>query len=545
MIPLKNRTAPKQVEKDKAYKTVYCLYRVSTKGQVDKDDIPMQKQECREFAQRQNGWIIKREFLEKGISGFKVSAQDRDAIQELKAAAERKEFDVLLVFMFDRLGRRQDETPVIVEWFNQQGIEVWSTKEGQQRFENDADYLMNYVRFWMASGESKKTSIRVKTRLNQLVEQGVYTGGATPYGYRLINSGQINKKGKELKTLEIVPNEANIIRMIFEKTVTEGVGSYVMAQLINDQNIRTHKGSKFQAVTINRILQNPIYCGYFVKGDAVSPRLEHLQIVEDEVFIRAHEILEARSYKSQERNNIARFTKASSMLSGTLYCAHCGKKLNATSYVDHYITKDGVVHETPRRYRYICSGKAMHRNECDGQSAYVAEKIDGQVIEFLRECFKKIKLTPRDVALESKFKSQINGIRNEIRTIEKENETQKKKLGELTEEIANALLGESKFTPDVLAIAIEKCKQKIADNTSMIKELETKLDNKEYEMGKIDYYYNQFVSWADEFEKSTLERKRMIADELLKEVWVARGYEVNILMNATYQQFLTAEDIDK
>ncbi len=33
----------------------YCLYRVSTVGQVDKvkDDIPMQKQVCHEFAERQ------------------------------------------------------------------------------------------------------------------------------------------------------------------------------------------------------------------------------------------------------------------------------------------------------------------------------------------------------------------------------------------------------------------------------------------------------------------------------------------------------------
>ena len=56
-------------------KRVYCLYRVSTKGQVDKDDIPMQKTSCRDFAQR-NGWTILKEFQEKGVSGFKVSASD-------------------------------------------------------------------------------------------------------------------------------------------------------------------------------------------------------------------------------------------------------------------------------------------------------------------------------------------------------------------------------------------------------------------------------------------------------------------------------------
>ena len=35
-------------------------------------------------------------------------------------------FDILLVFMFDRLGRRDDETPFIVEWFTKQGLELRS-----------------------------------------------------------------------------------------------------------------------------------------------------------------------------------------------------------------------------------------------------------------------------------------------------------------------------------------------------------------------------------------------------------------------------------
>ncbi len=68
-------------------KRANCLYRVSTKGQVDKDDIPMQRQACREYAE-QMGWTITNEYYEKGISGFKVSAEKRDAIQDLKVAAE-------------------------------------------------------------------------------------------------------------------------------------------------------------------------------------------------------------------------------------------------------------------------------------------------------------------------------------------------------------------------------------------------------------------------------------------------------------------------
>ena len=152
---------------------VCCLYRVSTTKQVDHDDqnqadIPVQRKACREFAERM-GWTIVYEEQENGVSGFKVSANDRDKIQLIKEYAEQGKFDILLVFMFDRLGRRDDETPFIVEWFTKQGIEVWSVNEGQQRFDTHVDKLMNYIRYWQASGESIKTPLRVKNRMERLM----------------------------------------------------------------------------------------------------------------------------------------------------------------------------------------------------------------------------------------------------------------------------------------------------------------------------------------------------------------------------------------
>ena len=161
-------------------KRVHCLYRVSTKkqlGKTDDIDIPMQRKACNEFANR-NGWTITKEFNESA-SGYKVSASKRDPIQDLKKAAERKEFDVLLVFMFDRIGRIDTETPFIVEYFVKCGVEVWSASEGEQRFDSHVDKLTNYIRFWQANGESIKTAMRVKESMNQLTEQGIYTGGVS------------------------------------------------------------------------------------------------------------------------------------------------------------------------------------------------------------------------------------------------------------------------------------------------------------------------------------------------------------------------------
>ena len=140
-------------------KKVLCLYRVSTLGQVDpKDDIPMQRRECEDFIARHSDWVYYGERLEKGVFGYKVSANKRDVILEIRAMAERKEFDVLLVFMFDRLGRREDETPFLMQWFIEHGIEVWSTREGRYEWRHESDNA------WIPEGQTK-TSVYGATLL--------------------------------------------------------------------------------------------------------------------------------------------------------------------------------------------------------------------------------------------------------------------------------------------------------------------------------------------------------------------------------------------
>ena len=116
-----------------------------------------------------------------------MSASKRDVIQELRQEAGNGSFDILLVYMFDRLGRIESETPFVLEWFVQHGIQMWSVHEGQQRIESHGDKLMNYIRFWQAAGESEKTSIRTRDRIRQIVSSGHFAGGFVPYGYRAVD----------------------------------------------------------------------------------------------------------------------------------------------------------------------------------------------------------------------------------------------------------------------------------------------------------------------------------------------------------------------
>ena len=517
---------------------VYVLYRVSTKKQVDKqkDDIPMQRIACQEFV-KEKGWVITKEFYEKGVSGFKVSAKDRDAIQDLKEAALNKEFDVLLVYMFDRLGRIDSETPFVVEWFINQGIQVWSTQEGQQKLEDQTDKLMNYIRFWQANGESQKTSIRLKTRMAQLTAEGIYHGGVVPFGYETIHKGRLNKKGQPVKDIVIVEKEADIVRTIFDRTLYEGYGSYRLAEYVNGLEVKTHNGSRFTSSTVIRILRTKLYCGYYVSGDTVSPKIDDLVIIDENKFNSVQKILEQRSKKNEQKHHMALTTRGKAMLSGNIFCGHCGCHLNVSGNTESYLRKDGT-QGTSNSVRYVCYHKARKLNDCDGQVVYSARKIDDMVSEIVMDYLKRIKTTPKDRALEMRYKKEVEEKKKLKKSLVAQVTKIEKRLAELSVEIGKSLSGESTFTVDMLTMAINSTKEEKAFAESRLQECETELDEKKDVLDKLDYYYEQFVSWADEFENSTMEQKKMIICQLIKSIKVSRGYNLEIEFNISYRQFV-------
>ena len=220
----------------------------------------------------------------RGWSGCKIRAENRDKLQIIKERAKQGKFDILLVFMFDRIGRIADETPFVVEWFVKNGIRVWSTQEGEQRFDNHTDKLTNYIRFWQADGESEKTSIRTKTALGQLVEDGGFKGGLAPYGYDLVKSGRFNKRKHEVFELAVNEAEAAVVRIIFDKYVHEGYGAQRIATYLNNLGYRARSGKMWHHATIRGILCNLTYTGVLRSGESRSPVLPHLQIIEPELF---------------------------------------------------------------------------------------------------------------------------------------------------------------------------------------------------------------------------------------------------------------------
>ena len=519
---------------------VDCLYRVSTTKQVDHDeqnqaDIPVQRKACREFAAKM-GWTIVHEEQENGVSGYKVSANDRDKLQLLKERAEQGKFDILLVFMFDRLVRKSDETPFVVEWFVKHGIRVWSVNEGEQRFESHTDRLTNYIRYWQADGESQKTSIRTKTALGQMVQEGRFRGGSAPYGYRLAPSGISNKRKHEVYKLEIDEDEARVVRMMFNLCVGSGYGRCKIANLISGQGIQTRTGGSWHEATVGHILHNITYMGVLRSGESQSEVFPELQIIDPITFELAQKLMTERVNEFNEQRTLPRNTSGQSMLSGNLFCGHCGGRLTLTTNGTVRKNADGV-QVARRRIRYVCYNKTRHRAECSGQTGYTMHILDGMVTEVLHQIFDRMKAVREDeivsrtqMNVTADVKNQFTAAKREFAKATKEYEAVKAKLMAI-------IRGESSLPESVISEMAEEAKRKMMAASEKVSALNSEMEQSNDRTNEIRRDYQNIMKWSEIFDSSDMAVKKMIAGYLIKKISVYSGYRLHIEFNINFAQF--------
>ena len=501
---------------------VAALYRVSTKKQLSPSenggDIPTQQIACHEFVEGKSGWEIVKEYHEKGVSGFKLKSTDRDVIQQVLYDAEHGVFDVLVVFMFDRLGRREDDTPLILQSLVGFGVEVWSVTEGQQRFDGHVDKLLNYIRFWQASGESYKTSIRVNEAHRQMVLEGVYRGGGVPFGYRTKPSGKFNKKGKELLQLEIDPDQVEIVRLMYRLTVEEGYGQNRIAQYFNQQGFKTNKGKPFASSVINSMIKNPLYKGFFVYGKNTEKEVysrdkkAELVIVDEAMWQQAQEIRARRNptnTKKDDQETVIRSTKGSLLLIGLIRCGHCGNALTTTWNKKVYQRSDGTTRAS-HYAKYRCSGKALKKVDCDGQTMHSQFKLESIVLNQVNAYLDRLATQDLSERIAEMQKLNAGSDEKELRKLSKQREAEQDKLLKYKSEVIKVINGESRFTADLLNGLIAETEQSIRGLADQIQFIQREMESKKMEEAEIQTLRQYVPVWREVFEQATDSKKKMM-----------------------------------
>jgi site-specific DNA recombinase len=391
---------------------VAALLRVSTprqaaKHRADEETLPVQRAAVRRFVEAR-GWTLCREFAEEGVSAWKNSSEDRVILQEVLSAARADAFDVLVVFKYDRLSRLSLEYPALLYYLRRLGIRTWTVADdGSGReltIESPMDKLLRFVEGWQAEMESTNTSIRVSATMRRMAEQGIWTGGRPPYGFRLKGGGR-NRSGERL-SLEIDAQEAEVVRDIFRMYLTEELGSPAIARRLNAAGRRLRNGKEWHDSAVREVLKNPTVAGrpaygrhYRDKGTgtwrhrpAGSPEIviapatiPEWEIIPWETWQAAQARLAA--WRPSGRGAVEDRTRTKSesgplLLTGLLRCAYCGGPITAGYAAPVKVLKDG----TKVRYRYP---RYVDRNHyggqtCPGQRTYSVRQLDRAVLQAIR-----------------------------------------------------------------------------------------------------------------------------------------------------------------
>lgn len=358
-----------------------ALYlRVSTTRQAEQDlSLPDQQSQCEAYA-KANGYQVTNVYIEPGASG---TDDRRPAFQEMIADARQtpRPFDVVLVHSLSRFARSVADSCIYRRMLEKNDIRLVAITQDYGD-ETTSNFLYTVVAAFdeQQSAENAKHTLRA---MKENARQGFWNGASPPYGYRTYTAEL--RGAKEKKRLEIDPNEAQTVKLIFDlyrngDGKSGPLGIKAIVNHLGARGLKARKGARFSIKKVHETLRNPAYRGeyFFNRFDSRSkkekPREEWIAlpvpvIIEPETFETVQSRLKARS----PRKTPARITNGPTLLTGLLKCGRCGAGITIRT------GKGG-------RYRYYdCANKIRHGSSaCKGHPIPMKD-LDRLVVDSLLE----------------------------------------------------------------------------------------------------------------------------------------------------------------
>ena len=203
----------------------YIYTRVSTAIQVDGYSLEAQEKALEKFADAKDIQIVGR-YKNEGKSGKDI--ENRPDFKRMLSDIEnhKDNVDFVLVFKLSRFGRNTRDVLNSYDVLKNNGCNLLCSEEPIDTSSAVGEVILAIL---AAIAEMERENISIQTMAGRIqkASDGKWNGGFAPYGYSL-------EEGK----LVINEEEAEIIRLIFDKYINTGMGYHGVAKWLEENGYK-------------------------------------------------------------------------------------------------------------------------------------------------------------------------------------------------------------------------------------------------------------------------------------------------------------------
>lgn len=354
--------------------------RVSSEKDEQLNSLDNQISYYRNFIKKNANWEFVEGYIDEGLSG--MSTKKRENFHNMVNDAKAGLFDLVITKEITRFARNTLDSIQYTRELLNSGVGVFFQNDNINTLDEDSELRLT-IMSGIAQDELRKLSSRIKFGHQEAIKKNVVLGNSRIFGYR-----------KDNKRLVIDEKEAKMVRELFTLYATDKYSMKQIEEIFWDKGYRNNNGKKICHSTMSNTISNPKYKGYYVgnkvkivdmftKKQKFLPPEEWVMfkdetgeivpaIVSEELWEQANAVLKRRSRDVKNRQNQCNHAN---LLTGKMYCTHCGKL---------YYRKDSKDRKGNVLSRWICSGKiANGTDSCPSFTIYEEE-----IKEVLYEVFK-------------------------------------------------------------------------------------------------------------------------------------------------------------
>lgn len=469
----------------------YVIYLRKSRADVEAEKLgegetlARHKKILTELAARKGMYIAK--IYEEIVSGETIEA--RPEIQKMIQECYEGKYKGILIVEVTRLSRgNQGDAQTIMDCLkysnrNNGVLVITPTKTYDVAHSQEDEEYMEFELF-MSRREYKMIQKRMDRGRKQAVVEGNYMGSYRPYGYDII-------KSKTSRTLVPNPDEAPIVKKIFEWTVNENLSPYKIAQRLENTGVPTYYGDgEWSKDTVKAILTNPTYMGKvrwndrmqiktMVDGELVTsrPRSNHTDhYMEYDGKHKKHALVDEETFRKVRSRFGSDRTKSglklSNVLAGLFRCKNCGRAMGYQSY---------------KRNKGNVAPRYLH---AESQKCKVKSVVADDVLKAVTYALKRY-IEDFEVKLDNLPETNENEIDNQIELLEKEIRKIERKLSKLFDSWEDEKITDNEFV------------ERKAVHNGRIERIKEQIEDLEYSIPEKEEYQEKIILLSEALEVIT------------------------------------------